>query len=149
MIRVLVVDDSVTARMMISNILKSDREIEVIAQASNGREAVEFVSRLKPDLITMDINMPVMDGLKATEEIMAYHPTPILIVSTLVKSQMNLAFQAISVGALDTIEKPTAEANARGYQQFIQKVKLLSKIKLSLTLELLSIQKKYPRTVFQ
>jgi two-component system chemotaxis response regulator CheB len=78
----------------------------------------------------MDIHMPVMDGLKATEQIMAYHPTPILIVSTLVKSQMSLAFKAISVGALDTIEKPVSEATSTGHPELIRKVKSFSKIKV-------------------
>ena len=71
-VRVLVVDDSAVARGLISNFLDSDPGIDVVGAARDGKEAIDFAARLKPDLITMDINMPVMDGLVATEHIMAH-----------------------------------------------------------------------------
>ena len=106
-VQVLVVDDSAVARGIISNFLNNDPDIDVIGTAKDGKEAIDLTAQLKPDLITMDINMPVMDGLAATEHIMAHQPTPILIVSSLVKSEVDLAFRAMSLGALDAMEKPS------------------------------------------
>jgi two-component system chemotaxis response regulator CheB len=76
---VLIVDDSLVAREMLTQILSSDPGIEVVGTASDGREAVEAVGRLHPDLVTMDIHMPKMDGIEAVEHIMAFTPTPILV----------------------------------------------------------------------
>ncbi|MDP2300677.1 MAG: response regulator, partial [Actinomycetota bacterium] len=106
-IRVLIADDSLVAREMLSQILASDPAIEVVGIARNGQEAVEAVARLKPDLVTMDIHMPVMDGLEATERIMAFTPTPILVVSSSVYGEgMGRAFDALAIGALEVIKKP-------------------------------------------
>src|SRR4030042_2818377 len=105
-IRVLVVDDSPLMCKILTNILNCDPQILVTAVANNGKEAVELVPRLKPDIITMDIDMPVMDGFEATKQIMAYNPTPILIVSSAVfKTGMEKVFKAISHGALELIDK--------------------------------------------
>src|SRR5579859_7372562 len=104
--RVLVVDDSPFIRKALSQIINSDPQLRVIDTASNGQEAVEMVGRLKPDIVTMDVNMPAMDGLEATKLIMAYHPTPILIVSsTVFGGGMELVFKAMTYGALDVINK--------------------------------------------
>lgn len=106
-IRVLIADDSLVAREMLAQILASDESIEVVGMAKDGREAVEAVARLRPDLVTMDIHMPVMDGLEATEKIMAYTPTPILVVSSSVYGEgMGRAFDALAIGALEVIKKP-------------------------------------------
>ena len=80
-IRVLVVDDSATMRELLVNILQSDSSTRVVGEASNGAEAVQKAVTLAPDLITMDVVMPVLDGLEATKEIMIVAPTPILFVS--------------------------------------------------------------------
>jgi two-component system chemotaxis response regulator CheB len=132
LVRVLVADDSLVAREMLSTILASDPAIEVVGQAKDGVEAVEMVSRLKPDLVTMDIHMPRMDGLKATEQIMAFSPTPILVVSTSVYGEgMGLAFEALTFGALDVVKKPEprdwAELELIG-KDIIRKVKLLANV---------------------
>ena len=129
-IRVLVVDDSPTARGILSAFLGKDSEIEVIGTAKDGKEAIELTNQLKPDLITMDINMPVMDGLMATREIMARHPTPILVVSSLLKTDVTLAFKAIAAGALDAIEKPTFQndLSEKLVTELIEKVKNSAKI---------------------
>ena len=82
MIRVLVAEDSLTVRELLVEILQSDSEIRVVGQAKNGAEVVELAVRLKPDLITMDIHMPDMDGFAATREIMVQAPTPIIIVTS-------------------------------------------------------------------
>ncbi|HEM45765.1 MAG TPA: response regulator, partial [Alphaproteobacteria bacterium] len=88
--RVLVVDDSPLARDIITSILEDDPEIEVVEQAENGKVAVEMTAALHPDLVTMDIMMPVMDGLEAISEIMAHNPTPILVVTS--SSEASVAY---------------------------------------------------------
>ncbi|TLM80567.1 MAG: response regulator, partial [Actinobacteria bacterium] len=130
--RVVIVDDSLVAREMLAQILVSDPGIEVVGQAKDGQEAVEIVARLRPDLITMDIHMPRMDGLKATEQIMAFTPTPILVVSTSVHGEgMGRAFDALTFGALDVIKKPEprdwADLESIG-REVIRKVKILSNV---------------------
>lgn len=132
-IRVLVVEDSPSMSKVITSILNSDSEILVAAAAYNGKEAVELVSKLKPDIITMDIHMPVMDGFEATKQIMAYNPTPILIVSSSVfESEMSKVFRAISYGALDVFDKNELLSGVvqKGSDTLIGKVKFLSKIKV-------------------
>lgn len=133
-IRVLVTDDSFVAREMLSQILESDPAIEVVGVASDGMEAVEKVERLHPDLVTMDIHMPGMDGLIATERIMAYTPTPILVVSSSVHGEgMGRAFDALSAGALEVIKKPEPRDWAdlqRIGTEVISKVKVLSRVKV-------------------
>ena len=82
-IKVLVVDDSSFFRRRVSEIVNQDPDLEVVAVAVNGKEAVEMAAKLKPQVITMDIEMPVMDGITAVREIMANNPTPILMFSSL------------------------------------------------------------------
>lgn len=125
-IRVLVVDDSAFVRALIVDILSTDREIKVAGEAQNGREAVEKSRELKPDIITMDIEMPVMDGLEAIENIMAADAVPILVVTT--RSDAQTAYAAISKGALDLVVKPEVSIDAA--REFIHKVKLLSGVKV-------------------
>ncbi|MEK7275655.1 MAG: response regulator, partial [Candidatus Desantisbacteria bacterium] len=133
MIRVLVVDDSLVVREIITKILRSDPEIEIVGTARNGVEAIDLTARLRPSIITMDINMPIKNGLEAIEEIMAYTPTPILVISSLVNKEVGFAFKAMEIGALDVFEKPTMgvwEGQARLERELKAKVKLLSKIKV-------------------
>jgi two-component system, chemotaxis family, protein-glutamate methylesterase/glutaminase len=133
-IRVVIADDSLVAREMLSTILQSDPDIEVVGTASNGDEAVDLVERLRPDLVTMDIHMPKMNGLEATERIMAFHPTPILVVSASVHGEgMGLAFDALKLGALEVIKKPEprdwADLDRIG-REVLRKVKILSRVKV-------------------
>jgi two-component system chemotaxis response regulator CheB len=125
-IRVLVADDSALARELIIAILSTDNEINVVGQAKNGREAVEMVKELRPDILTLDIEMPLMNGLDAIELIMGNHPLPILVVTT--RGDAHTAYSAISKGALDLVVKP--DINLEEAREFIQKIKLLSKIKV-------------------
>jgi len=125
-IRVLVVDDSSLVRELIIAILSTDKDITIVGEAQDGREAVQLAMDLKPDIITMDIEMPVMNGFEAIEHIMATHPVPILVVTT--RGDAHTAYAAISMGALDLVQKP--EVNLEGAREFIDKVKLLSKIKV-------------------
>ncbi|MFC2091530.1 response regulator, partial [Elusimicrobiota bacterium] len=99
-INVLVVDDSPTARELIINVLESDPDINVIGEARNGQEAITLTKRLKPDIITMDIKMPVLNGLEATKYIMAYHPTPIVVIAaSAFASDNTFIFKALDYGA--------------------------------------------------
>lgn len=104
-IRVLVVDDSALMRKIISDMLSDSPDIEVIARATNGEEAIEKVTRLMPDVVTMDIEMPVLDGLHALGYIMSECPTPVIMLST--ESSADVTMTAFQYGAVDFIQKPT------------------------------------------
>ncbi|MDQ6829276.1 MAG: chemotaxis-specific protein-glutamate methyltransferase CheB [Gemmatimonadota bacterium] len=108
-IRILVVDDSATARQLLIAILNSDPALQVVGEASNGVEAVDQATRLAPDLITMDVQMPLMDGIEATKEIMIVAPTPILVVSAAGPgASLDLSFDAMQAGALMVLPKPAS-----------------------------------------
>ena len=104
-IRVLVVDDSGFFRRRLKEMLSSDPRLEVIGEAVNGVEAVEMASRLRPDIITMDIEMPVMDGITATRRIMKATPTPILMFSSLTTDGAQATLDALDAGAVDYLPK--------------------------------------------
>ena len=104
-IKVLVVDDSSFFRRRVSEIVNQDPELEVIATASNGAEAVKMAAELNPQVITMDIEMPVMDGITAVREIMAKCPTPILMFSSLTHDGARATLDALDAGALDFLPK--------------------------------------------
>jgi len=108
-IKVLVVEDSLTAQKILVKILSADSEIEVVAVASSGEEALEKLQHISPDLITMDIHMPGMDGLEVTRKIMETKPVPIVVVSaSCLVEDIERAFQLIEAGALTAIAKPIA-----------------------------------------
>ncbi len=133
-LRVVIADDSLVAREMLTQILSSDDGIEVVGQAKDGAEAIEMVERLRPDLVTMDIHMPNVDGLRATERIMAFSPTPILVVSSSVYAEgMGRAFDALNLGALEVIKKPEPKDWAdldRIGREVIRKVKILANVRV-------------------
>ncbi|KTF16192.1 protein-glutamate methylesterase/protein-glutamine glutaminase [Pseudoalteromonas sp. H105] len=104
-VKVLVVDDSSFFRRRVSEILEQDKDIEVIGFAVNGREAVDKTSQLRPDVITMDVEMPVLDGISAVKEIMAANPTPILMFSSLTRDGATATLDALDAGALDFLPK--------------------------------------------
>ena len=130
-IRVLLVDDSSLVRDMIRTILESDSGIAVVGEASNGMEAIAKVAALKPDIVTMDIEMPVMGGLEAIERIIADNPVPILVVTAL--TGVRTAFSAVSKGALDVIEKP--DISLENVRQLIKKIRLLAKVDVAAHLQ--------------
>ena len=103
--RVLVVDDSGFFRRRIVEILEADARIKVIGTAANGKEAVDQVASLKPDVVTMDIEMPVMDGITAVRQIMAATPTPVLMFSSLTKEGAQATLDALEAGAVDFLPK--------------------------------------------
>ncbi|MEX2182618.1 MAG: chemotaxis-specific protein-glutamate methyltransferase CheB [Gemmatimonadaceae bacterium] len=134
MIRVVVAEDSLTVRELLVEILDSDPEITVVGQAKNGAEAVELAARLKPDLITMDVHMPIMDGYEATKEIMVQAPIPIIIVSSSANSEgMGLSFNALRAGALLVVPKPDNPHSALFDGQraeFLTMAKAMSQVKV-------------------
>jgi len=131
-VRVLVVEDSPTVREHLVETLRADPALEVVAAADNGKQAVEFCRTLRPDVVTMDMMLPEMSGLAATEYIMAFCPTPILIVSSSVnRGELFKTYEALSAGALDVLEKPTGhEAPGVWEDTFRSTVKLISRIKV-------------------
>lgn len=134
MIKVLVVEDSPVVQELLVHILNSDPELEVIGTAANGKEALEFLTGKKPDVITMDIHMPVMDGFEATSSIMANNPVPIVIVSASWEpAEVEKTFQAIEAGALTCIEKPLGLGHPdyeKASKNLIETVKVMAGVKL-------------------
>lgn len=134
MIKVLVVDDSPVAREFLVHLLACDPAIEVVATAADGEEAIEAVTRARPDVVTMDIHMPKMNGFEATRTIMQSCPTPIVIVTgSPVRDEVATSFQALEAGALTVMTRPTGLGHAdhaATVQEFLQTVKLMSEIKV-------------------
>jgi two-component system chemotaxis response regulator CheB len=106
-LRILVADDSGLMRRTIKGILEAEGDLEVIATARDGAEAVELAERLRPDAITMDVNMPRVDGLRAVEIIMGRNPIPIVIISSYTRRGGKAATQALGFGAVEIVEKPS------------------------------------------
>ena len=134
MIRVLVVDDSHSARLLLVTLLQGDPEVEVVDDVGDGESAIASARRLRPDVITMDIEMPGMDGLEATARIMNEIPTPIVIVSSSVSPRdMASSFAAMKVGALVALPKPGSAADSRAADDrrtFVSTVKAMSRVKV-------------------
>ena len=134
MIRVLVVEDSATARALIVEVLAGDPDIDVVAEARTGIEAVELAFQLRPDLITMDIEMPDMDGLEAARTIMERAPTPIVVVSSSTnRRETDRSMDAIAAGALYVIDKPDhpfAEDFDEWREQLLSAVKGMAHVKV-------------------
>ncbi|GED70220.1 chemotaxis response regulator protein-glutamate methylesterase [Brevibacillus reuszeri] len=106
-IRVLVTDDSAFMRKVISDILSSDSEIEVIDRAKNGLECIEKCKELAPDVLTLDIEMPIMNGLDALEKLMHEYPIPVVMLSSLTREGAEATIQALELGAFDFVTKPS------------------------------------------
>ncbi len=132
-IRVLVADDSAFMRKVLISILDSDGSFEVVGEARDGREAVEQSAKLKPHVITMDINMPHMDGLQATEIIMSTEPRPILIVSSESREGAKPTLRALELGAIDFLAKPTSAIDldmSSVRDELVRKLRTASKVRV-------------------
>lgn len=121
MIKILITDDSDTIAVLLKTIFEKEPDMRVIGRARDGWQAVEMTRELRPDIITMDIRMPVLDGFEATRKIMAETPTPIVVVSSSVDDELQICFRAIEVGALAVIEKPHA-IDLKGFQAISRKL---------------------------
>lgn len=127
MIRTLIVDDSAFMRKVIADILDSDPDIEVIDTARDGMAAVQKVQELRPDVITMDVEMPKMDGLTALSHIMSSHPTPVVMLSNLTHKGASTTIKALEAGAVDFIAKTSGSVSIdikKIAAEILEKVKL-------------------------
>ncbi|HEX3586394.1 MAG TPA: chemotaxis response regulator protein-glutamate methylesterase [Candidatus Angelobacter sp.] len=132
-IRVLVVDDSAFMRKVLQSIIASDPQLEVCGEARDGRDAVTQTEVLKPDVISMDINMPHMDGLQATEIIMSSNPRPILIVSSESKEGADVTLKALELGAIDFVAKPSGGIDldmSSVKEELCRKLKMSAKVRV-------------------
>jgi len=145
MINVLVVDDSAFMRKAISRMLERDNAIHVIGTAGNGQEALEKIEALKPDVVTMDIEMPVMNGIEALKIIMARYHLPVIMISALTKEGADVTMDALSIGASDFITKDFSNVSlsiSNKENELINKVKSVSRNKIRFLLKRLeSIRK--------
>jgi two-component system chemotaxis response regulator CheB len=126
--RVLVVDDSPTMRGIISAVLKSDPEIDVIGQACNAMEARAAIKELNPDVVTLDIEMPEMNGLEFLEKIMRLRPMPVIMVSSLTHRGAKATLAALEIGAFDCVGKPVP-GDLRPFSDLAEKVKIAARSK--------------------
>jgi two-component system chemotaxis response regulator CheB len=121
-IRVVIADDSSLARGLLRSFLEGKSDIEVVGEAANGQQAVDLVRELKPNLVTMDLEMPVMGGMAAIEEIMSSKAVPILVVSSVADAKN--ALEAVALGALEVVSKP--EYTPEQAADFVAKVRMLA-----------------------
>ncbi|HKV48457.1 MAG TPA: chemotaxis response regulator protein-glutamate methylesterase [Candidatus Acidoferrales bacterium] len=132
-IRVLIVDDSAFMCRVLRDIISADPQLEVAGQGRDGRDAVAMAESLKPDVITMDINMPHIDGLQATELIMSNQPRPIVIVSSESREGATSTLRALELGAIDFVSKPSGgvDLDMRSVKdELTRKLKLASKVRV-------------------
>lgn len=133
--KVVVADDSAFMRLVIARMLNEDDEIEVVGMASNGAEAVELVKSLRPSVVTLDVEMPIMDGLTALELIMRDCPTPVVMVSALTKEGAEVTMKALQLGAVDFIAKPSGSISLDFHKvknELVGKVKAAARAKLKI-----------------
>src|SRR3954467_2591832 len=130
--RVLVVEDSLTVRARLLEVIASDPTLEVVGEAGDGRAAIQLCERLRPDIVTLDMMLPVMTGLAATEFIMAHFPTPILIVSASTnRGELFRTYDALAAGGGGGLEKPRGDEHDGEWEgRYLSTIKLVSRIKV-------------------
>jgi two-component system chemotaxis response regulator CheB len=129
--KVLVVDDSLFMRKLISRVIDEDTTLQVVGTAKNGLEAITLTKELKPDVITMDIEMPVMNGLEALIQIMKERPTPVIMLSSLTQEGAAETIEALQSGAIDFISKPSGSISVDLYkarEEIVSKIKAAAQI---------------------
>ncbi len=145
--RVLVVDDSAFMRKVLESIFNADDQLQVIGHAKDGREAVALAESLKPDVITMDLNMPHMDGLQATAHIMTSNPRPIVIVSSESKEGAASTLRALELGAIEFVTKPSGgiDLDMQSVKDdLLRKVRVAAKVRVVRTASRLAAQLQAP-----
>lgn len=140
-IRVLIVDDSAVVRQLLTEILDLDQDIEVVGTASDPFVAREKIKRLNPDVLTLDVEMPRMDGLMFLQNLMRLHPLPVVMISSLTQRGADTTLQALALGAVDFVSKPTLDVK-RGLEGFadeiVAKVKMAARAKVRVATPTLS-----------
>nr|WP_084788085.1 chemotaxis response regulator protein-glutamate methylesterase [Anaerobacillus alkalidiazotrophicus] len=145
LIRALIVDDSAFMRKMLTDMLEEDNRINVIATARNGADAIEKVRIHDPDVVTLDVEMPVMNGLEALQQIMKSTPKPVIMVSSTTKEGAENSVLAMSYGAIDFIAKPSGAISLdlhKVQNELIEKIHLAASVKLSKVLSTTKEKKK-------
>lgn len=129
-IRVLVVDDSAFMRKIVTDLLQSDPELQVVGTGRDGLEGVEKAVELQPDVVTMDVEMPRLDGLSALRQIMARTPRPVIMLSSLTQQGADATIRALALGAVDFVSKPSGSISLDLHKvrdELVQKVKAASR----------------------
>jgi two-component system, chemotaxis family, protein-glutamate methylesterase/glutaminase len=132
-IRVLVVDDSFLMRKIISDIINSDPDLEVVGKAKDGQEALDKIASLAPDVITLDLNLPVVDGIDVLSQVMKKHPTRIIMFSAYTRSGASATMRALELGAVDFIAKPSGEISLgldKLREEIVTKIKLAADVNI-------------------
>jgi two-component system chemotaxis response regulator CheB len=140
--RVLIVDDSAFMRKVLEQIFNADDQLQVVGHAKDGREAVAMAESLKPDVITMDINMPHMDGLQATAQIMTTNPKPIVIVSSESKEGAAGSLKSLELGAIEFVGKPSSGVDLdmqNVKEELVRKVRMAAKVRVVRTASRLAL----------
>jgi len=147
-IRVLVIDDSIFMRTLISDMLNSDPEIEVIDTAKDGEEALDKLSKIRPDCITLDLVMSGWDGLTILEHIMDVYPTPVVIISAYSKKDADITIKCLKAGAVDFVSKPSGELSLdirEVKHELLEKVKAASRVNVGRIKLLVRKKRKWPK----
>lgn len=139
MIRVLIIDDSALVRKMLKEMLQADPDIEVVGTASDPYDAREKIKKLKPDVLTLDVEMPKMDGITFLANLMRLHPMPVLMVSSLTVKGADVILQALEFGAIDYVTKPKIDL-AHSLEQYSEEI--ISKIKVAAATKVRALIKK-------
>ncbi len=140
--RVLIVDDSAFMRKVLEQIFNADDQLQVVGHAKDGREAVAMAESLKPDVITMDINMPHMDGLQATAQIMTTNPKPIVIVSSESREGAAGSLKSLELGAIEFVGKPSSGIDLdmqNVKEELLRKVRMAAKVRVVRTASRLAL----------
>ena len=133
-VKVLVVDDSFLMRKIIADAINSDPALEVVYKAKNGQEGLQKILELKPDIVTLDINLPIMNGLSVLQEVMKKQPCKVIMLSAYTREGAADTMKALELGAIDFIAKPSGEISLDIYKlkdEIISKIKLAARIKES------------------
>ena len=138
-IKLLIVDDSLLMQRILEDILKSDKQIIIVGTARDGEEALSKVASLHPDVVTMDIEMPRMDGLTAVQRIMQANPVPIVMISTLAQREAQITLKALEYGAVDYVPKPSVQVSLN---LNLIRDELISKIKTAALANVFAIKMK-------